>query len=264
MRTVFFATALLVAMQSANAVPVQWAGNGHYYEVVASSEITWMNAYQSATALTHLGQSGYLATVTSAPEQAFVASLLGGGFQYWIGGYQAAGAPGPNANWNWDTVEPWGYTNWASQQPDDNGGCGGQESFLTINLSYGMAWNDEDDPGCVCHGLISGYVVEYGGTTGSLGQTPGGCAGPGGCGDASCGGGETCQSCPLDCGTCPHVGVPTMSAWGLALLGLGVLTGGSVVVQRRMQRVACPSGVFARPKQPSRRNAPPGRHPNPP
>jgi len=203
--------ALIALTQTAVSAPVLNPANGHYYEVITSGDITWLAAYQAATASSYLGNSGYLATVTSASEHSFVAALLPGGVQHWIGGYQAAGGSEPGGGWTWDTTEPWSYTNWGFGQPDNNGTSCGEEDFLTI---WGYAWNDEDDPGCPCHGGISGYVVEYGGATGSLSQPLGG----GNCGSG--GGGSS---------------VPALGARGV-LLWLGLLGLGAWLVRRRASR----------------------------
>ena len=55
----------------ARAAWAQWAGNGHFYQVVAVADpITWPEAQAAAA-----GAGGYLATITSAEENAFVISL---------------------------------------------------------------------------------------------------------------------------------------------------------------------------------------------
>src|SRR5687768_404607 len=81
---------------------VQWGvaegGNGHFYEVVAApGGITWGNAGFSAT-----DRGGYLATITSAEENAFVfnlaaqdATLWNSGYGPWLGGVQPAGSAEP-------------------------------------------------------------------------------------------------------------------------------------------------------------------------
>ena len=58
----------LIAADPALADLVQWKTNGHYYEVVVASEgITWTEARLAAQA-----RGGYLATLTSRPENLFV------------------------------------------------------------------------------------------------------------------------------------------------------------------------------------------------
>ncbi len=68
------------------AAPVQWTAgtgaNGHFYDVVLSN-ITWTEARLAA-----VGAGGYLATITSAEEQAFIATLVA---PYFIPGNGDAG-----------------------------------------------------------------------------------------------------------------------------------------------------------------------------
>jgi len=60
---------------------------GHYYQYVAAGAlgITWTNAYAAARAMTYMGRTGYLATVTSLNEDTFLNSLSGGKTG-WLGG----------------------------------------------------------------------------------------------------------------------------------------------------------------------------------
>ena len=68
----------ITAAQQATAVPVQWGGNGHWYEPVAVGEfISWDDANQAAT-----DAGGYLVTITSAEENDFVFSLIDSD-EYW-------------------------------------------------------------------------------------------------------------------------------------------------------------------------------------
>ncbi len=139
---------LLVGMVgSATATPVQWTtasgGNGNWYEVVVSN-LTWENAQ------TTLSASGdHLATITSAAEQAFVASLLTGYYQisgyggFMIGGVQPAGSVENAGRWKWVTGEDWDYTNWGSSEP--NGGT--SEGYLYVDERSQWGWNDYTNAG---------------------------------------------------------------------------------------------------------------------
>ena len=103
---------------------VQWseaiAGNGHWYEVVsAPGGITWTDAKRAAEA-----KGGYLATITSAKENAFVYSLVDNDRFWhltgnnddgpWLGGIYDR----ETKTWSWGTGEPWNYSNWFPGQPD--------------------------------------------------------------------------------------------------------------------------------------------------
>ena len=85
---------------AANAVPVQFSGNGHYYEVMTTyeanywggtSEInfngTWNQALIYSDDYSYLGEIAYFATITSQEENDFVASLVADtGIDAWLGG----------------------------------------------------------------------------------------------------------------------------------------------------------------------------------
>lgn len=147
----------------AYATPVQWAGNGHWYEVFSvppESSINWLDAKQLA-----IDKGGYLATITSEAENDFVFSLVVGTSEFWwnsgpsysggvaLGGYQTPGSTEPAGGWRWVTDdEPFDYTNWCSGQPDDAGGT--QENYLAF-YDFDKCWNDARNDSQI------GYVVEY-------------------------------------------------------------------------------------------------------
>ncbi|HPF88854.1 MAG TPA: hypothetical protein PK537_12465, partial [Candidatus Limiplasma sp.] len=62
--------------------------NGHYYQYIpypTNTSETWTSAYDAAKALSYMGRTGYLATITSLEEDEFVNSLSGGKTG-WLGG----------------------------------------------------------------------------------------------------------------------------------------------------------------------------------
>jgi hypothetical protein len=151
----------------AQAAPVQWATNGHYYDAIAfPSGITWEDAKTVAENSTYLGVKGHLATITSMDENSFIVDNLGGPFAlntFFLGGFQPAGSPEPAGNWQWITGETWSFTNWHPDAPNNLYSGGG-----TIALPYGISeevlhfwgnngtWNDVP--------LASGWyglIVEY-------------------------------------------------------------------------------------------------------
>jgi hypothetical protein len=174
----------------ANDGVIPFSGNNHYYEWVPANSITWQQAKAQAASKSFNGMQGYLVTVTSAAEMAFVNSKLQG--QGWMGasdlayegtwrwvtgpeGLEAGGlgrhfsnqsktgncsantAPGINGN----------YANWAGGEPNDCGANIGEFTPTDPNRGgehyahfYGGGiWNDY--PNSV--GAITGYIVEYGG-----------------------------------------------------------------------------------------------------
>ena len=115
-----FAACLLLTFAApwAAADPVQWATNGHCYEAVTSSPLTWEQAGQAAVAMSWMGMSGHLATITSQAEGDFLSSVMPVGY-YWLAAYQDPWDSPPDQNWHWPTAEPWSYTNWAPREPND-------------------------------------------------------------------------------------------------------------------------------------------------
>lgn len=141
-----FCLALLTLPLAAQATPVQWAGNGHWYEYCPEL-VTWEQAQVVAENRTWLGEPGYLVTLTTPAENDFVYyHVLGGDAPApegdpWIGGYQNSSHSDPLVNWHWVTTEPWDYTNWAPGEPNDYDELWG-EMYLQFTPSGGGAWND--------------------------------------------------------------------------------------------------------------------------
>jgi len=146
---------------------LSFSENGHFYEFVSATGITWTAARDAAAARTLYGLQGYLATVTSVNESSFIASKLVG--QGWMGASDAA----VEGDWRWVTGPEAGtvfwsgvangsavggeYNNWSSNQPDNSN----DEDYGQF-LESGI-WNDL--PLSAGNGL-AGYVVEYGGMSG--------------------------------------------------------------------------------------------------
>lgn len=107
------------------------------YRLIRSSTL-WDDARVAAEAYSQPGQPAYLACVTSAAEDAFLASV----YPYpangspWIGGFQPPGTPEPNDGWQWVSGEPWSYTNWIPGEPNDQG----VEDWLHWSS---IGWNDQ-------------------------------------------------------------------------------------------------------------------------
>jgi len=155
-----------------DTVPVQWSvddgGNGHSYLPVAVPQgITWFEAYEVAASV-----GGYLATVTSEPENDFVFHLVdddrfwSDGIGPWIGGYQLPGTTEPESGWQWVSGEPFLYANWKQDQPNDE--YGWPEDCIhfyvsTRPVARDRTWNDllamPDDYSMDIR--VCGYVIEF-------------------------------------------------------------------------------------------------------
>jgi hypothetical protein len=134
------------------------------YEYV-SSTLTWTAARDAAALLTKYGATGYLTTITSAEENAFVAArLLNAG---WMGASDSV----VEGVWRWVTgpeagIQFWSgvsngstvggnYANWGTGEPNDHGAGEDCAQFLAGGTGK---WNDLPCTGTT----LPGYVVEYG------------------------------------------------------------------------------------------------------
>ncbi len=122
MKKMLLAAAGAIAIAApAAAAPVFFAGTGNYYEFIAT-DATWGDARAAALASNYFGRQGYLVNITTAEENAFLATLTGGSALAWTGGNDIGSegnfywADGPEAG-----VFYWmggvggsgiGYTNW--------------------------------------------------------------------------------------------------------------------------------------------------------
>jgi uncharacterized protein (TIGR02145 family) len=158
-------TARVITFSLNSALP--FTGNGHYFEFITSTNITWTDAFDAANLKKYFGLQGYLATITSLAENTFVYSKINAAG--WLGGSDAASEGvwkwvcGPESGtqfWNGGingSAVGGNFTYWHSAQPDNSGG----EHYL--DFWNGDHWNDYPN---TATGSIAGYVVEYGGMTG--------------------------------------------------------------------------------------------------
>ncbi len=164
------------AIASCSNTPVtQWpasgGGNDHFYQgVCAPGYISWDAAKLAAEAT-----GGHLVTQTSSAENGFVFSLIDSpGFWTalgpcsvgpWIGLFQPAGSPEPAGGWSWVTGEPFVFSNWAANEPNNGGGNEDVALFWSEGGCPGTGarsakWND----GTRDHGGLGGgvgYVIEW-------------------------------------------------------------------------------------------------------
>lgn len=164
----FLAVAVLLAFSvPAMAVPVQWTvgsgGNGHFYDFIPcpiQGCLSWHEALAAAPTHTHLGQPGYLATVTSAGEDAFIRANVSTE-RGWLAGTDAATegtwvwAAGPETDqafWISGTTQPGFVALWGGGEPNDFFG----EDYLHMNFHGAPnSWND------ISPTFGNGYFIEF-------------------------------------------------------------------------------------------------------
>jgi len=172
-------------------------GITHYYEAVylPSGNLNWFQAAYLAQ-----DAGGYLASITSKEENAFVFNLVSDKKYFWffppydgrqpadhheigigpfLGGYQPEGSPEPAGGWKWLSGDKWDYTNWAvdlndgvidkdprdDTQPNDSGGSQRVMGFGEMNKPV-PTWGDYMD-GVGDYGITRkpgscyGFVIEY-------------------------------------------------------------------------------------------------------
>lgn len=88
-------------------------------------------------------RGGYLATITSAEENALLVSLLDqSGYRYAYFG--AKRVSDGSQEWCWVTGEPFEYTNWTSGEPNDSGNLENWAQMYNTHYGHGQ-WNDVRD-----------------------------------------------------------------------------------------------------------------------
>jgi hypothetical protein len=160
---------LVLGCGSAQAAPILWSDNGHYYDLIQENR-TWTSALERAGQLMFDpdgagGQApiqGHLVTITSSQEQSFLNQQFGNSGLYWI----AASDSANEGIWRWMAGPEAGsqltYGNWKPGEP--NNGARGilQEDYAAANWNGAGQWND-------WYSFVSTkFVVEYGPTSPAL------------------------------------------------------------------------------------------------
>jgi hypothetical protein len=140
---------------SVYAQPILNTVNGHYYELIGGTPMTWPQARDIAAGRSFMGMQGYLATITSPVEQGFIDTNFSG-YEIWIGGYQLNDQIATDAGWQWVTGEPWGFTHWDGGEPNDcctdPEGEDNEENYLMVFTD--TMWNDQYTDGSLNYALV--------------------------------------------------------------------------------------------------------------
>jgi hypothetical protein len=145
--------------------------NGHFYRPISVGAF-YNNAKASAASTTFKGQSGYLVTITSADEDAFIYNNVPQS-QIWFAlsdvaqeGYWRIDAGPENgtliktSNGQFAGNISGQYNNWASGEPNNSGG-----EHYAVTKWNGSQWND------LPNNFSCPYVIEYGTWTDPANQT---------------------------------------------------------------------------------------------
>lgn len=132
-----------------NYTPVVWqqsaGGNCHAYAYI-TTHLNWDAAKAAAEGQIYNGKLGHLVTLASAAENAFIVSIVPK-HEIWLGGKKI------NNTWTWVTGEPWSFTKWAGNRPDNSGG---NQIYLELdNLYTPGQWDDAGERNDF------GYIVEF-------------------------------------------------------------------------------------------------------
>ena len=173
-------TARDFTLTASTMLAVEIDGTPHYYEYIRADGSTglprleWTQARDAAAARNFAGMTGYLVTITSEAENAFLTTSLPG--SAWIGASDAATegvwqwVTGPEAGtvfWNGGaggSAPAGAYANWQGSQPDNYFG----EDYAQMVPGGTGLWNDVDGPNLTVGFTsykVDGYLVEYTGVT---------------------------------------------------------------------------------------------------
>lgn len=149
----FLLAAMLFVPRISYAEPIINPANGHYYDIqcINSGGLNWYEARDTALNISFEGLQGHLATITSQEEETFLIDKFStiGGPNIWLGGTDESS----EGNWKWITGEPWGYTNWDTDNGEPNGGT--EENCLEYTDGE-EKWNDES-----CTTQRNCFLVEF-------------------------------------------------------------------------------------------------------
>ncbi len=159
LNTILMSLALVSGLPAYGQLAAQWrlqaGGNGHWYQLVPATGISWASARANAQAA-----GGELATPATAAESAFVVGMFQGhsARSPWIGLRQSPDGTEPAGGWGWVTGEPMPWMNWSPGEPNGDGVSFADEANLWLVGEPGRplgTWNDWTAGG------PDGYLIEW-------------------------------------------------------------------------------------------------------
>jgi PEP-CTERM motif len=149
---------LTFAAAPVSAAPIQFSGNGHYYELAAPAN-SWNLAASNAAASTFLGSSGHLVTMSDPGEWNFVVSNFfdNASTRYYLGMHlKSGGSLTVSADYEWIDGSLMTESRWGPGQPD---GTFSDAVSVTAYFSGNLDW-EWDNSNASSFGPF-GYVIEY-------------------------------------------------------------------------------------------------------
>lgn len=170
-RTSFWLVTVLSLLSASRATALPVAFAGHSYDLISFSG-TWADARDDAALRMFLGEAGYLVTITSPAENAFLLSTFDSRSDSfaWIGGSDEA----VEGQWRWvvgpeggtqfsqgaTPTLPFNFANWGPVEPNNDA----NEDFAAFNLgSTSLAgtapgqWGDSK----ASAGNVDVYLIEF-------------------------------------------------------------------------------------------------------
>ena len=148
-------TCNIIEYAISDSVPKQNPDNGHYYQYVNHTGITWPTAKTAAESKVFNDVNGHLVTITTESENEFIDNLVPEHSYSWIGLTEKV----TEGDFKWADCDPdKSYRNGDSNQPSAGTDDEDYVQFVASNGKWNDVSNNIDSP---ADNYITRYVVEY-------------------------------------------------------------------------------------------------------